>query len=236
LLRTPEGAVIALEAHTLPLGLIDDAHIEVAHFGIEADCSLLLYTDGLVESERDLIDGLARLRAALGGGTGEAGAARRIYDEVLRGRSLDDVAILHIRSERAGDLRRWRFDPFWRDAVQSVRREVLEAVVASGVNSARAIDVEVVLAELVSNLLRYADGTVDLFLERKPRGVVLHLLDKGPGFQFNPRLPADPMSESGRGLFLIANLSDHFSVERRPGGGSHARIVFNVDVEKRSPI
>lgn len=232
LLRTPEGTVIALEARTLPLGLIGEAPIEVAHFGIEADCSLLLYTDGLVESERDLINGLERLRAVLAGESGRIGAARRMYEATLRGRSFDDVAILYVKSEFAGDLQRWRFDPFWRDAVQKVRREALEAVLASGIDAARSLDVELVLAELISNLLRYADGTVDLFLERNARSVVLHLLDKGPGFQFNPRLPADPMSETGRGLFLIADLADQFTVERRPGGGSHARIVLNLGAER----
>ncbi|HEY0382365.1 MAG TPA: ATP-binding protein, partial [Candidatus Elarobacter sp.] len=74
--------------------------------------------------------------------------------------------------------------------------------------------------------LRHTPGTVELILEAHAGRVVLHLLDKGPGFEFSPRLPSDLYSEFGRGLFLIACFATDFSVERRPGGGSHARITF----------
>ncbi len=232
LLRAPSGVVVELNARSLPLGLIDDATIDVAHFGIEAGCTLLLYTDGLIESDRDPARGTALLRAAFADDPGGDGAIRRIYHRALTGTSSDDVAMLLVSSAASGDLRRWRFDPFWRDAVERVRTEVVAVFEAAGIGGDRTIDVEIVFAELLSNQLRYSYGTVDLFVERNEANVVLHLLDNGPGFRFNPRLPSDPMSESGRGLFLIDALSSQFSVDHRPGGGSHARIVFNVDVER----
>lgn len=83
---------------------------------------------------------------------------------------------------------------------------------------------DVIYAETVANLIRHAGGTAEFLLQRQPDRFVLHVLDKGPGFQISPRLPNDLFSENGRGLYLIAKLADGFSVERRPGGGSHARI------------
>jgi hypothetical protein len=40
--------------------------------------------------------------------------------------------------------------------------------------------------------------------------MVLHVLDCGAGFAFLPELPRDPMSERGRGLFIVNSLVEHF--------------------------
>jgi anti-sigma regulatory factor (Ser/Thr protein kinase) len=212
--------------------LIGDSAIEVANFSFDPGCSLLVYTDGLIEADRDIVAGFAALRSAFSSEPPARGAVARIYERALGRASSDDVAMLLVSSEATGELRRWRFDPFWRDAVERVRREFLDAITSTGLHPARFLDVEIVFAEVLSNLLRYVAGLVDIFLECNPDNHVMHVLDPGPGFQFNPRLPSDPMSESGRGLFLISALSTQFSVERRPGGGSHARIVFAREKER----
>jgi anti-sigma regulatory factor (Ser/Thr protein kinase) len=77
---------------------------------------------------------------------------------------------------------------------------------------------------LIGNTVRYAPGPVDVYLEHEVH--VVHVLDRGPGFEFAARLPQDPFSESGRGLFLIASLTEDLHVVRRPDGGSHARVVL----------
>ena len=68
-------------------------------------------------------------------------------------------------------------------------------------------------------------GAADVILERRNGDYVLHVLDKGPGFHFSPRLPPDLYSEYGRGLFLVSRLARDFTVERRAGTG-HACIVL----------
>ena len=55
---------------------------------------------------------------------------------------------------------------------------------------------------------------------------VLHVLDRGEGFQHLSRLPADPLAEDGRGLFIISAMTSEFTVTQRVGGGSHARAVL----------
>ncbi len=54
------------------------------------------------------------------------------------------------------------------------------------------------------------------------------MLDRGRGFRHLPKLPADVLSERGRGLYIVSALADDFAVTRRPDGGSHARAVLSV--------
>ena len=85
---------------------------------------------------------------------------------------------------------------------------------------------ELVFAEIVGNLLRYAPAGAEIVIDRENGRPTMHVRDRGPGFEFIPKLPQDPYSESGRGLFLISALAADFNVTRRPDGGSHARVVF----------
>jgi len=48
----------------------------------------------------------------------------------------------------------------------------------------------------------------------------VHLIDGGDGFEHNPRLPADAYAESGRGLFIVAELAREFTIARAPNGGA----------------
>lgn len=58
-----------------------------------------------------------------------------------------------------------------------------------------------------------------------------HVMDRGGGSNHFSRLPRDLYAEDGRRLFLIAALTDDFTVSERPDGGSHARfgLVRNLD-------
>jgi anti-sigma regulatory factor (Ser/Thr protein kinase) len=83
-----------------------------------------------------------------------------------------------------------------------------------------------IFAELVGNVVRYAAGMVDVVLDVRGSRPTIHVLDTGPSFSYAPRLPTNLLSESGRGLFLVKELSREFNVSPRPEGGSHARVVL----------
>ena len=225
--RLPDGTLVQPREHDLPLGLVDQ-QIGVHETVLAPGALLVLYTDGLIESTKDVLDGERRLDAVLRADDlpGADAVARRIHDDVLGDHARDDVAILPVDVGHGAPVRRWRFDPMWADAAVRVRREAALALGAAGIVDPCLRDIELVLAELLGNAIRYAPGTIELILEQRGDGIVLHVLDKGPGFTFSPRLPADLYSESGRGLFLISRLADDFTVERRPGRGSHARATF----------
>jgi anti-sigma regulatory factor (Ser/Thr protein kinase) len=91
---------------------------------------------------------------------------------------------------------------------------------------------DMVYAELISNAIRHAPGMIELRFECSRAGgeVVLHMLDRGPGYHADSHLPADLMSETGRGLFIISMFSHRFAVKRRLRGGSHTRIWFKPAV------
>jgi anti-sigma regulatory factor (Ser/Thr protein kinase) len=78
----------------------------------------------------------------------------------------------------------------------------------------------------MGNVVRYAPGLIRTMLDVSGEAAVLHVVDEGGGFEFRPRLPADVLSERGRGLFLVTAFAEELSVERRRGGGSHARAVL----------
>lgn len=130
-----------------------------------------------------------------------------------------------MRNRRA-DAARWRFDVRSREAADAVRAAFLETLRGDGYPVQRLGVAEIVLGELLGNAVRYAPGTVDLTLTWDDGHPVVQLLDRGPGFTFVAALPNDPLSERGRGLFLVNALAHAFHVSRRPEGGTYARVVL----------
>jgi anti-sigma regulatory factor (Ser/Thr protein kinase) len=98
----------------------------------------------------------------------------------------------------------------------------------AGINDENVVVAELIVAELLGNVVRYASGRVDLILDYSADVPVIHLIDSGTGFEHNPRLPADAYAENGRGLYIVAELAREFTIARAPGGGSHARVVLET--------
>jgi anti-sigma regulatory factor (Ser/Thr protein kinase) len=161
--------------------------------------------------------------------------AQAIRDAVFRGApAKDDVAILVMEmsgatADASGNrppIERRFFDASDAVAGQAARRAFTEGLRARGTDPDCIANAEVVFGELVSNAARYAPGLIEVAVDWTGTAPVLHVLDAGPGVRHVPALPRDVFSESGRGLFIISELSDDFSVAKRPQGGSHARAVI----------
>jgi serine/threonine-protein kinase RsbW len=145
----------------------------------------------------------------------------------------DDVAILAVSFDRPltaidGPRRasRWRFEVTDSDAAQRARGACIARLRGAGLSDADVFSAELVFGELLGNVVRYALGPVEVILDVSGEAAVLHVADDGRGFEFRPRLPADLLSERGRGLFLVTAFAEELTVERRRGGGSHARAVL----------
>jgi PAS domain S-box-containing protein len=239
LLLRPDGTIVELGGGDLPLGLRQRGEAVSRTIEIEDGSLLVVYTDGLVEFDRDVISATARLVDAVHA-CDPRNAAPAIFDAVLRGHaSRDDVAILAVWFERVlgvvGGPRSWSFDVSDEREAERVRGEFVTILREAGFKTADCAAAELVYGELIGNAYRYARGAVDVMLDVSGTVAVLHVLDRGTGFEFRPRLPADIMSERGRGLFLIKSLSDEFSMERRRTGGSHARAVLLGSTHLRVP-
>jgi anti-sigma regulatory factor (Ser/Thr protein kinase) len=145
---------------------------------------------------------------------------------VLRDGSRDDVAILGVCAIARAPAPQWTVDARDVEATTRMRADILAALDVRDSKPQLHHAAEMILAEIVGNLARYAPEHVDVRLETDGSRRILHVLDNGPGFEFLPKLPADILSESGRGLFLISALAADFNVTRRVESGSHLRVVF----------
>jgi hypothetical protein len=99
LLRTPGGAIVELSSVGLPLGLRAGREAAAASFVYAPGSLLALYTDGLIESTRDILEGERRLHEALAleAVAGASDVARSLHDAVLLpAGASDDVAILAV--------------------------------------------------------------------------------------------------------------------------------------------
>jgi PAS domain S-box-containing protein len=226
-----ETGVEELEGGGLPLGLRGDDEGSSQMRALPAGSLLVLFTDGLVEASHRFAHDSQRLAAIVASRAIRESEhpAKAIHDAMLRNGSKDDVAILTIH---CGAVER---PPWWhiasaRDAGQTriVRDRVLSALETRGVTTDGIAIAQIILAELIGNLARYAPGPAKFSLTWSGEVPVLHVADTGPGYHFAAKLPADPLSESGRGLFLISALSRDFVVTKRHGGGSHSRVVLRT--------
>ena len=241
LLRRHDGHWAELIAPGLPLGAPYKGSRVTESVTMPADGVLVLYTDGLTEATRDIATGEAALRAALDNPDvlAAANVSQAIHDAVIPGTSRDDVAIFTVRrtpDEDGRTIAHWGFQSADAAAARQARHAVSTALIEHGLSADALGAAEVVFAELLGNVVRYAPGMVRVALDRSGAAPVLHVRDEGRGFRHLPKLPDDVLSERGRGLYIVAAFSDDFTVTRRPHGGSHARAVLSLSVPVIPPF
>jgi len=120
------------------------------------------------------------------------------------------------------------FDPHDPSAACRARGKLLATLTERNVPDAEKLNAELVFSELVGNVVRHAavGAEVEVVIDCSGPQIVLHVADRGAGFRHVSRSASDAYRESGRGLFLTAELTEHFTVSERPGGGSHARAIL----------
>jgi anti-sigma regulatory factor (Ser/Thr protein kinase) len=192
---------------------------------------LVLYTDGITEAEHDPVRGELRLRAATAALTmHEPHPAVVLADAMRVGSAKDDIALLTIRRAALRPeevvLHRWSFDAQDANRGRELQAAFRSLLLAHGMPMASMTFAETILAELLGNVVRHAPGLVEVVLDTGASSPILSVLDRGQGFQYFPKLPHDLLSERGRGLFIVSQLAEDFTVQRRRGNGSHARVVL----------
>ncbi|MCI0386795.1 ATP-binding SpoIIE family protein phosphatase [Streptomyces sp. CNQ085] len=214
-LRVPAGA---------PIG-VGGVDFEAVELDAPAGATLLLYTDGLVESRhRDVWTGIEQLREKL---TDTAGLTRPdtppplepLCDEVLDilgpGDRDDDIALLAARFDGIppSDVAYWYLDPRAQTARQARRlaRRALERWELHELTDS----VELLVSEVVTNAVRYAERPVTLRLLRTDT-LRCEVGDDVPQL---PRLrQARATDEGGRGLYLVNRLARRWGATRLSTG------------------
>ncbi len=106
------------------------------------------------------------------------------------------------------------------------RSEIKKIASAAGFGKKRMAELEIVVAELTSNLVKHtADGGKVLVHQMTDEGggIELITIDNGPGINSVPKMMQDGISTTktmGHGLGAIKRLSDDFDIYSQPGWGT----------------
>ncbi|MBB6270557.1 anti-sigma regulatory factor (Ser/Thr protein kinase) [Pedobacter cryoconitis] len=107
-----------------------------------------------------------------------------------------------------------------------LKKEIHRKVLEAGMEAARVAEVDIIVAEITSNLFKYADEGEILFGSFKENGVPyieLISIDNGPGMIKASRMVQDGVTTSntlGMGLGSIKRLSDTFDIYSQIGWGT----------------
>ncbi|MGW1767558.1 SpoIIE family protein phosphatase [Streptomyces sp. NPDC002073] len=217
LLVAPDGTteIVELPAGP-PLGL-GGMPFETAELHLAEGSQLVLYTDGLIETRtRDIGEGLELLRTALSHPDRDPQeSCRAVLDTLLPARPADDVALLVARTRSLGPDRvaEWEV-PFEPSAVGEIRNAAARRVDAWGLSDL-AFATELILSELITNALRHGSAPVRVRLLHD-HGLTCEVWDassNAPHLRY-----AATTDEGGRGLFLVAHLSEQWGTRYTPEG------------------
>ncbi|MEU3888694.1 SpoIIE family protein phosphatase [Streptomyces sp. NPDC029041] len=205
-LRIPPGA---------PIG-VGGSGFESTEMHAPSGATLLLYTDGLVESrDSDLLSGVERLCAHLRASGAGPPSLEVLCDQALgtlgtRDRD-DDIALLAARFEGILPERvaYWYMAPRPQTARQA-RRLTRRTLRQWGLDSILE-PAELLVSEVVANAVRFASRPITLRLIRTD---VLRC-EVGDDSPQVPRMRhARPSDEGGRGLFLVDQLAERWGATR----------------------
>ncbi|MEE1782180.1 SpoIIE family protein phosphatase [Streptomyces sp. SP17BM10] len=199
-----------------PLGL-GGLPFEAVETELPQESLLALYTDGLVATRHRSMDaGLHALRSALAA-LDESLEARceRIVRALPPGRPADDATLLLSRVRRLDPERvaTWAV-PADFAAVAAVRADAVRRLTAWGLADC-AFVTELVVSELVTNAIRYGSEPIRLRLIHD-RSLICEVSDAGSTAPHLRR--ARTFDEGGRGLLLVAQLTQRWGT-RRSGNG-----------------
>ncbi|MGW7353564.1 SpoIIE family protein phosphatase [Streptomyces sp. NPDC054784] len=214
-LRIPAGA---------PIG-VGGVDFEAVELDAPEGATLLLYTDGLVESRvRDVWTGIDFLRQKLADTArltrpGTAPPLEPLCDEVLDilgpGDRDDDIALLAARFDgiTPSDVAYWYLDPRAQTAGQA--RRLARRALARWDLEELSDSVELLVSEVVTNAVRYAERPITLRLLRTD----MLRCEVGDDVPQLPRLrQARATDEGGRGLYLVNRIARRWGATRLSTG------------------
>ncbi|MEU6239880.1 SpoIIE family protein phosphatase [Streptomyces sp. NPDC047024] len=207
-----------------PIG-VGGVDFEAVELEAPAGATLLLYTDGLVESRlRDVATGIEQLREKLTAtarltGPGHPPPLEALCDEVLDmlgpGDRDDDIALLAARFDgiTSSDVKHWTLDAH--DATPGKARRLARAALTEWGLEDLTDSLELLVSEVVTNAVRYTTRPVSVRLLRTDV-LRCEVSDDIPRL---PRLcQARATDEGGRGLYLVNKLARRWGATRLSAG------------------
>jgi anti-anti-sigma factor len=218
LMISPDGpASYLMEGRSPPLGVTKTTKVE-ATVTLEPGCTVVLYTDGLIEGRRGSIgESMEALRTAVQGHHGDLDSLcdDRVLQPPRPESSGDDVALLIVRllPIPLGDLR--LLLPAEPHVVGNLRRNVRQWATRSGASDEEAHDLVLAVDEAVTNVIEHAytstGGQIEVEASVCQGQARIIVRDRG---RWRPSRP----DGGGRGLLLMHGLVDEVDITSGPGG------------------
>ncbi|MCM2394095.1 SpoIIE family protein phosphatase [Streptomyces albipurpureus] len=217
----PDGVAHTLDAPIgPPLGL-GGLPFETAEFDLPEGSLLALYTDGLIEARsHDMDEGRHTLLRVLDYPGRSIASPDELCDDafaaLLPDRPDDDSVLLIARTRRLkeGQVASWEV-PFDPAAVARARTDAVSRLTEWGLDDELGFTAELVVSELITNAIRYGQPPIHLRLIHE-RALICEVSDAS---YTSPRLRrARVFDEGGRGLLLVAQLTQRWGTRYTPDG------------------
>lgn len=233
-------SVLEVAAPGIPIGWPGAGSHRVVELELERSDTLIIYTDGLIESTKDILQGLEDLaRAASATASYPATSlARALVERQLAdaARHDDTLALVLRRRSPSAALPTHMLAPFAHQfspraaAVPLARHLLRDWLERVPVETPAMHDLLLTVSELCSNAVRHASGapgSVALRAWAESDTIVIEVSDDGSSLVWpddvSDELP-DPDAEQGRGLFLVRELVDEV-MSRLEEGRTVVRVV-----------
>ncbi|MET7656431.1 SpoIIE family protein phosphatase, partial [Streptomyces sp. NPDC005486] len=207
----PYGPLLAVIMGGLPF---ESAELELSEGSVLAFC-----TDGLIESrERDMDGGLRALCETLSvySDSLDETCDRILHTLLPPGGAADDVALLLARTRGlpSSQVATWDIpaDP---SLVAPIRRQAVEQLARWELSEA-SFTTELVVSELVTNAIRYGAHPIRLRLIHDATTLICEVSDTSHTAPHLRR--AKTWDEGGRGLLLVAQLTQRWGSRHTPEG------------------
>jgi serine phosphatase RsbU (regulator of sigma subunit)/anti-sigma regulatory factor (Ser/Thr protein kinase) len=219
LLVRPDGTNELLDVPQAPPLGVGSGLIQSRTLSVEDGSLLVLYTDGLVEKRsQDIDEGIGRLREIFGPGSANE-PLEELCKSTLAGvyadEHRDDIAVLMARLRRlpADHIVSWTLPSELTSASRA--RSVIRRPLRRWGLTDLLPTAELLVSELVTNAVRYAQGKIGLRLVLE-KALVCEVLDDSAAL---PRLRhPDDSDERGRGLQVVSQLAQRWGARRAAAG------------------
>ncbi|KQX67553.1 SpoIIE family protein phosphatase [Streptomyces sp. Root1310] len=215
----PNGPARRVELPAGPALGVGGLPFESAELELAEGSVLAFYTDGLIESrEREADSGLLLLSETL---AAYADSLDETCDRILHallppGGTADDVALLLARTRGlpASQVATWDIpaDP---SLVAPIRKQAVDQLARWGLSEA-SFTTELVVSELVTNAIRYGAHPIRLRLIHDATTLICEVSDTSHTAPHLRR--AKTWDEGGRGLLLVAQLTQRWGSRHTPEG------------------
>ena len=199
----------------MPLGVSELARYRAQTFAFEPGATLLLYTDGLVETRSEPIDaGLKRLRELAVGNGGVEALCARIVSRLVPSRRHDDVAMLAARVEPVPEQLSGSW-PAERNVLAGVRQMLRRWLLTRGATADEIYDIVVACQEACANAVEHAyrPGRHSFELDATYDGGCVRVTIRDQGRWRPPR-----GTHRGRGVMMMRGLMDSVDIEHTDEG------------------